>query len=123
MKKYSKGHSWLKLEDDGTVTVGITKQIVEMIGEIVYIEPPKLGSSYDLGNDILALEATKSVSDIEAPISGEIIEFNNELEDNIELVNEHSEDKGWLYKMKPHDITELKALLDSNQYQDFVKNS
>lgn len=118
--KYAKSHEWAKLEADGTVTVGITDHAQEALGDIVYLELPKTGRTVEAGEACAIIESVKAASDIYAPVSGEVIEFNDPLIDTPESIAEDAY-AAWMFKIKPSDAVkcaaELGALLDAAAYE------
>lgn len=118
--KYTKEHEWVKLEDD-LVVIGITDYAQDALGEIVYIELPSEGDEVTKGNPFGAVESTKSVSDLYAPVSGEVVEVNEALLDSPEAINEDPYGDGWMIKIKPYDVGELQGLLDSDEYTEFIE--
>ena len=119
--KYTKDHEWVKIEND-VATVGITDFAQGELGDIVYIEVDSLGENLESESVFGTVEAVKTVSDLFMPLSGEIIEFNSELESSPELVNEDPYDSGWMIKIKLSDTNLTSHLLDSKQYKDLVSN-
>ena len=119
--KYTKDHEWVKIEND-IATVGITDFAQGELGDIVYIEVDSLGENLESESVFGTVEAVKTVSDLFMPLSGEIIEFNSELESSPELVNEDPYDSGWMIKIKLTDTNLTSHLLDSKQYKDLVSN-
>ena len=119
--KYTKDHEWVKIEND-IATVGITDFAQGELGDIVYIEVDSLGENLESESVFGTVEAVKTVSDLFMPLSGEIIEFNSELESSPELVNEDPYDSGWMIKIKLSDTNLISHLLDSKQYKDLVSN-
>ena len=119
--KYRKDHEWVKIEND-IATVGITDFAQGELGDIVYIEVDSLGENLESESVFGTVEAVKTVSDLFMPLSGEIIEFNSELESSPELVNEDPYDSGWMIKIKLSDTNLTSHLLDSKQYKDLVSN-
>jgi glycine cleavage system H protein len=117
--KYTKDHEWLRIED-GVAVVGITDYAQSELGDIVFIEFPEKGKSYSQNDSMGTIEAVKTVADLFAPVSGEIVEVNEELSDNPELVNKDPYDKGWMLKMKISDPSEADALMDSAAYKEHV---
>lgn len=117
--KYTKEHEWAKLEDDWVV-IGITDYAQDALGEIVYIELPSEGDEITKGNPFGAVESTKSVSDLYAPVSGEVMEVNEALLDSPEAINEDPYGDGWMIKVKPYDIGEIQDLMDSDEYTEFI---
>ncbi len=114
--KYVTSHEWIRLEDDGSVTVGITDHAQELLGDVVYVELPEIDSEVAVEDEIAVVESVKAASDIYAPLSGTIIEVNEALEDAPETVNSSPYDDGWMFKMKPSEPSELDNLLDAEAY-------
>lgn len=115
-KKYTKEHEWIELKGD-VATVGITNYAQEQIGDVVFVELPEIGDSFSAGDNACVIESVKAASDIYAPISGEIVEVNEELEANSALVNEDAEGSAWIFKMKISDESELNDTLDEEAYK------
>lgn len=118
--KYAETHEWVRADDGELVTIGITDYAQAELTELVYIELPEVGREFSQGDEIAVVESVKSASDIYSPISGEIIEVNEELNDNPALVNESAFDKGWLFKMKLSNAGELDSMLDAAAYSEKV---
>ena len=118
--KYTKDHEWAKLSD-GVVTIGINDYAQDQLGEIVFVELPENGDTFDKDDEFGSVESVKAVSEIYMPVSGEITEINEALEDAPELVNESCYDDGWIIKVKPDDISQFEALLDKGAYLDLLK--
>ncbi len=118
--KYTKEHEWARVEDD-IVIIGITDYAQDALGEIVYIELPSEGDEITRGEPFGAVESTKSVSDLYAPISGEVVEVNEALLDSPEAINEDPYGEGWMVKVKPYDPSELDDLMDSDEYTEFIE--
>lgn len=114
--KYVSSHEWIREEDDGTVTVGITDHAQELLGDVVYVELPELESEVALEDEIAVVESVKAASDIYAPLSGTIIAVNETLEDAPETINSAPYDDGWMFKMKPSEPSEMANLLDAEAY-------
>ena len=119
--KYTKDHEWVKIEND-IATVGITDFAQGELGDIVYIEVDSLGENLESESVFGTVEAVKTVSDLFMPLSGEIIEFNSELESSPELVNEDPYNSGWMIKIKLSDLDSASNLLDSKQYKDLISS-
>lgn len=119
--KYTKDHEWVKIEND-IATVGITDFAQGELGDIVYIEVDSLGENLESESVFGTVEAVKTVSDLFMPLSGEIIEFNSELESSPEIVNEDPYNSGWMIKIKLSDVNSVSNLLDSKQYKDLISN-
>ena len=119
--KYTKDHEWVKIENE-IATVGITDFAQGELGDIVYIEVDSIGENLESESVFGTVEAVKTVSDLFMPLSGELIEFNSELESSPELVNEDPYNSGWLIKIKLSDVNSASNLLDSKQYKDLISN-
>ncbi|MFC2162246.1 glycine cleavage system protein GcvH [Candidatus Altiarchaeota archaeon] len=117
--RYSKNHEWLKAEGDELI-VGITGYAQDALGDIVFIELPKQGDKVKKGKGIAVVESVKSVSDVYAPLSGEITQVNQELEDKPEQVNESPYDKGWMFRIRPEDSSQVEDLMDATEYAEHV---
>ena len=117
--KYTKDHEWISLEGD-IATVGITDFAQRELGDIVYVEVETVGETLNADEVFGTVEAVKTVSDLFLPVSGEIIEFNESLEDTPEQVNLNPYSNGWMIKMKVSNIDDLSSLLNSEQYQELI---
>ena len=120
--KYSEDHAWVKVQDEGLVAIGITDFAQEQLGDLVYIELPKIGYEFSRGDNISVIESVKSASDLVAPVSGEIVEVNDRLEDDPELVSDNPMDEGWFIKVKLSKPSELDELMDEKSYQVFIED-
>ena len=118
--KYLSSHEWARLEDDGTVTVGITDHAQEELGDVVYVEAPEVGAVIAAGEEAGVVESVKAASDIFTPVSGEVIAINEALEDAPETVNSSPYDDGWFFKVQPSNVEELENALDMEAYQDAI---
>lgn len=119
--KYATSHEWVLDEGTGVVTVGITEHAQGLLGDMVFVELPDVGDEVSTGDDICVAESVKAASDIYAPVSGEIVAVNEDLEDSPELVNSDAFGDGWLFKIKMDDATELNALLDAEGYENSIE--
>ena len=117
--KYTKDHEWISINGE-IATVGITDFAQRELGDIVYVEVETVGETLDADEVFGTVEAVKTVSDLFLPVSGEIIEFNEDLEDTPEDVNAEPYSKGWMIKMKISNPDDLNQLLDSNQYRELI---
>ena len=115
--KYASSHEWARLEEDGTVTVGITDHAQAALGDVVFVELPEVGTVLAAGDEAGVVESVKAASDIYPPIPGEVLEINVALEDEPEMVNTDPYNDGWFFKLQPSDIHELDALLSAGDYQ------
>ncbi len=121
--RYLESHEWVRMNDDGTVTVGITEFAQEQLGDVVFVETPEVDLQCEAQQAIAVVESVKAASDIYAPIAGTIIEVNADLGDQPELVNSSPYEQGWLYKMQPTDGTEVEALMDADGYQSVIDSA
>ncbi len=119
--KYTKSHEWVKLEEDGTITIGITHHAQELLGDMVFVEIPQVGCQLKQGEECAVVESVKAAADVYAPITGEVIETNSELESAPEKINQDTY-SAWLYKLKPSNIADLSELLDSTGYQKVLES-
>ena len=119
---FTNSHEWVKDEGDETVTIGITDHAQELLGDLVFVELPDIGDVIESGGEAGVVESVKAASDIYSPISGEVIEINEDLVDSPELVNEQPYDNGWIYKMKLNNASELDELLDAEAYTEVVES-
>lgn len=115
--KYVASHEWLKLEDDGIITVGITDHAQDLLGDVVFVELPEIGREVSADEEIAVVESVKAASDVYAPIAGEIVEINDELVDSPELANEDPYGKAWFFKIKPTNVADYDDLLSAEEYQ------
>jgi glycine cleavage system H protein len=115
--KYITSHEWIRVEEDGTCTVGITDHAQEALGDVVFVELPEVGAELGAGDDAGVVESVKAASDIYSPLSGEIIAVNGELEDSPETANSSPYGDGWFFQIKLSDPAELDDLLDADAYQ------
>jgi glycine cleavage system H protein len=118
--KFASSHEWVRKEDDGSYTVGITEHAQELLGDMVFVELPEVGDSVSAGEECAVAESVKAASDIYAPISGEVVAVNSSLEDSPELVNSDAYGDGWFFRIMPSDESEVEALLDAEGYQDVI---
>ena len=116
---YTKDHEWIKVDGD-IATIGITDFAQKELGDIVYVDVDTLEDSLDIEEVFGSIEAVKTVSDLFMPISGEVIEFNEALEDAPETVNSDPYEKGWLVKVKIADVSQLDNLLDAKTYKELI---
>lgn len=119
--KYATSHEWVRDEGDGTFTVGITEHAQGLLGDMVFVDLPDVGDDIDAGEDCAVAESVKAASDIYAPITGEVVAINEELEDSPELVNSDAFSEGWLFRVKASDTSELDNLLDAEAYAESIE--
>ncbi|HXO71454.1 MAG TPA: glycine cleavage system protein GcvH [Bradyrhizobium sp.] len=120
--KFQKSHEWVRVEQDGTVTVGISDHAQSSLGDLVYVELPEVGSSVTTGNGVAVVESVKAASDIYAPVSGEVIAVNELLSDKPETINEDAYGDGWIFKLKVSEKSELDDLLGPDEYAELIEN-
>ncbi|AMG02492.1 MULTISPECIES: glycine cleavage system protein GcvH [Vibrio] len=114
--KFTESHEWVRDNGDGTVTIGISEHAQEMLGDVVFVELPEIDAEIDAGDSFSLVESVKAASDIYAPVTGVVIEVNEELQNSPELINEEPYDGGWIVKVKMSDPDELKDLKDAEEY-------
>ena len=120
--KYSKEHEWIKLDGD-VATIGITQHATEMLGDIVFVELPEIGSSVEKDGNAGVVESTKAASDVYTPVSGEVVENNQAIVDDPGKVNSDPESDAWFFKLKIKDKAELDSLMNKDEYDKFAKES
>ena len=119
-KKYTKEHEWVEINGD-IATVGITNHAQESLGDIVFIDLPTVGKEVKSNEEICVIESVKAASDIYAPIDGEIIEVNNNLENDAAIINQDAENEGWIFKMKISDSNQYSELMSEDEYKQFLE--
>ncbi|WMN53455.1 glycine cleavage system protein GcvH [Vibrio alginolyticus] len=119
--KFADSHEWVRDNGDGTVTIGISEHAQEMLGDVVFVDLPDVEDEVEAGESFSLVESVKAASDIYAPITGEIVEINEELEDSPELINEEPYEGGWIVKVKMSDVSELDNLKDADEYLNSIK--
>ena len=118
--RYAKSHEWLKRESDGTVTLGITDYAQNSLGDITYVQVPKVGATLKAGEPFGVVESVKAASDLYTPISGTVVAVNGALDSAPETVNQSPYEQGWMLKLKPTDQAALDSLLDAAAYTKLV---
>ena len=117
--KYTPSHEWVRLEADGTVSIGITHHAQDRLGDLVYVEPPKVGQAIAKGKECGVVESVKAAADLYAPISGQVVAINDALSGSPEQVNQDAY-AAWMFRIKPTDRAELDSLLDAAGYEKIV---
>ncbi len=120
--RFTEEHEWLRLENDGNVTIGITDHAQQQLGDVVYVELPEVGKQVQENDDVAVVESVKAAGDIKAPLSGIVIEINDRLADEPELVNSDPIGEGWFVKMKPENSDALENLMDEAAYKEFIES-
>ena len=115
--KYTRSHEWVRLEDDGSVTIGITDHAQTLLGDLVFVDLPDVEQEVFANEDCAVVESVKAASDVYSPLDGEVIAINSDLVDHPELVNSSPYDKGWLFQIRPENATVLDELLDPEDYE------
>lgn len=118
--KYTRSHEWLRTNEDGTVTVGITDHAQEQLGDMVYVEVPEVGQEVVANDACAVVESVKAASDVYAPVSGEVIGVNEDLAENPDAINRDAFGDGWIMKLQPGEAGQADALLDAAEYAAFV---
>jgi len=119
--KYTSSHEWLRVEEDGLITVGISDHAQELLGDLVFVELPEVGIDYVAGDECCVVESVKAASDVYMPVSGEIVEVNQVLSDEPETINDSPYDNGWLFKIKPS-ADEMGDMMDADAYQAEIED-
>lgn len=119
--QYSVNHTWVEVQSDGSMRVGITDFAQEQLGDVVFVELPEVGRTYAADEGCGLVESVKSASDIYCPVSGEIMAVNEDIEDNPEKINTDPYGDGWLFQIMPKDDSETDALIDVEEYQEHIK--
>ena len=114
--KFRPSHEWVRIEQDGTVTVGISDHAQDLLGDIVFVELPDIGAQMNSEDEVAIVESVKAASDVYSPVSGKIIEVNELLLDNPETINESPYSDGWFYKIQPDNLDEINELLSPQEY-------
>ncbi len=120
--KFLKSHEWARVEDDGTVTIGISDHAQGLLGDLVYVELPNTGDQVTAGNACAVVESVKAASDVYAPLSGTVLEVNDALSDKPETINEDAYGEGWLFTMKIDDADQLNDLLAPDEYAELLED-
>jgi glycine cleavage system H protein len=117
---YTSEHEWLRREDDGSVTIGVTDHAQAALGDFVYVELPEVGQDVDSGGDMAVVESVKAASDVYAPIDGSIVAVNEELADDPEKINADPYGDGWIVRVQPNDAIDESALMTPDAYQELL---
>ncbi len=120
--KYTASHEWIRTEEDGSLTVGITEHAQGLLGDMVFVELPDIGDEFEAEQDCAVVESVKAASDIYCPIEGEIIAVNEDLEDSPELINVNSYHEGWLFRIQPLKAEHVDNLMSADDYAELVES-
>lgn len=118
--KFATSHEWVRVEDDGTLTIGISAHAQEQLGDLVFVETPEIDRVCEAAEGIAVVESVKAASDIYAPVNGTVIDANGELADNPELVNTDPYGAGWIFKIQPDEIDDVVDMMDPDDYEAFA---
>ncbi|PIL18119.1 glycine cleavage system protein H [Puniceibacterium antarcticum] len=118
--KFTEEHEWLRVEDDGTVVVGITEHAAEQLGDVVFVELPDVGTVISKDDEVVVIESVKAASDILAPLDGEIVEVNEIIVEEPGKVNDDPEGDAWFFKVKVEDLSQLDDYMDEAAYKKFI---
>lgn len=113
---YTESHEWVKMDDDGIATIGISDHAQGQLGDVVYVELPQVGDAFTAGDPCAVVESVKAASDIYAPIGGEVVEINELLENVPETINDDAYGEGWLFRLKAEDASEVDGLMSAETY-------
>ncbi len=118
--RYAKSHEWVRVEEDGSLVIGISDHAQDQLGDVVYVELPDVDQILSVGDEAGVVESVKAASDVYAPVSGEVIEVNPLLEDDPEIINTQPYEDGWFYRLQPSDAAELDDLMTPDDYSHFI---
>ncbi len=119
---YSRSHEWIRRNEDGTVTVGITDHAQDLLGDMVYVELPEPGQRLAAGDECMVVESVKAASDVYSPLSGEVVAVNDQLADTPELVNQDPYGEGWLFTLQPAEEGEPEELMGAESYRRLIES-
>jgi glycine cleavage system H protein len=120
--RYTKSHEWVEKLEDGSFRIGITDHAQDLLGDMVYVEVPQIGRSVKAAEECAVVESVKAASDVYSPLSGEIIAVNETLNDNPDTLNRDPYGEGWIFSLKPSNLSEWDSLLDANAYQGIAED-
>ena len=120
--KYTKSHEWIRVEEDGLATIGITDHAQELLGDLVFVELAEVGAELGAGAECAVVESVKAASDVYSPLSGEVIEVNETLAEAPETINEDAYQAGWIFRLRLSDPAELDALMDADSYAEHAES-
>lgn len=119
--KYTKSHEWVRIEDDGSLTVGITEHAQSLLGDMVFVELPDVGDEFEAEQDCAVVESVKAASDIYSPVEGEVVAVNSDLEDAPEQINVNAYNEGWIFRLMPSNESDVEALMSADDYAAVVE--
>lgn len=118
--KYTRDHEWVRVDDDGTVTIGVTDHAQQELGDLVFVEVPEVGATFAAGDAAAVVESVKAASDVYSPVSGEVVEANDELADAPETINNDAYGEGWIFRVRVEDTDALEDLMSADEYEEFI---
>lgn len=118
--RFTEDHEWARLEEDGSITVGISNYAQEQLGDVVYVELPDVGKIINAGAEAAVIESVKAAGDVKLPVTGKVIEINERLADEPELVNSSPQDEGWFMKLEPENAQAITNLMDESAYGEYI---
>ena len=118
--RYTNSHEWVKRDEDGNLIVGISDHAQELLGDLVFVEAPDVGATFNTGDDCAVVESVKAASDVYSPVAGEVVESNEALADAPETINNDPYGDGWIFKLKPEDDGEWDNLMDADTYAEKI---
>ncbi len=121
--RFCPSHEWVRVNDDGTITVGISEFAQQQLGDLVYVETPEIDLQCEAEEGVAVIESVKAASDIYAPVTGKILDTNAKLTDSPELINSDSYGEGWIFSMLPNDVADVEQLMGPDDYQAFTEES
>jgi glycine cleavage system H protein len=115
---YTESHEWVRVDEDGIATIGITDHAQEMLGDLVFVELPEVGTELGVGSECAVVESVKAASDVYSPVSGEVVEANEVLADAPETINQDAYEEGWIFRVRLSNPAEVDALMDADSYAE-----
>ncbi len=120
--RYTKSHEWVRVDEEGIATVGITDHAQELLGDLVFVELPEVGTELGAGGECAVVESVKAASDVYSPVSGEVVEVNEVLAEAPETINQDAYEDGWIFRIRLADPDELDALMDADAYAEHAES-
>lgn len=120
--KYTRDHEWIRVDDDNTVTIGITDHAQQELGDLVFVEVPEVGTTFAAGDAAAVVESVKAASDVYSPLSGEVVESNDELADAPETINNDAFGDGWLFRLQIENKEDVGDLMSAEEYEEFINS-
>ena len=118
--KYTNDHEWVRMEDGGTLVVGLTDYAQEQLGDLVYVDTPEVGAAFVAGDVCAVVESVKAASDVYAPVVGEVVAVNEAIKESPDLISQDPYGAGWLFELSPEDSADWEDLLDSEEYEELL---